>query len=357
MMKVKNVFILLIVLLNLVFGNNIIEDIINGIKELISSMLGLQPPQFSNPSILPEVISTCLIIVLTEVSVLGIVYALGKAFSYNRLVTYSRGEFTQALANLVLIGIISFAFTLTNIPEILTSIYTKIGEYSLKVLWYSWWIIAYNSAVNLLMAVSASARVEFPLPPPLSFVIIILGIDNIQLFEGLAPLFDVVDRIYSFFSASWIFLAATKVFLYLIGSNLFLILLYLGLILRAIPWGRSAGGYLIAIFISFYFFYPLFLSYLLSLEPFENIELSPTKATDWVTTVKNGFSAGGIPGLIINTVLGLMENSIYAFANFAIKYLISILLCFIMTIMLAEEIGAVLGTDIRMDKVLKLFNV
>jgi hypothetical protein len=357
MMKAKNVFILLIVLLNLVFGNNIIKEITDKIVEAISSTLGLQPPQFSKPSIPTEVILTCLIIVLTEVSVLGIVYALGKVFSYNRLVTYSRGEFTQALANLVLIGIISFAFTLTNIPEILTSIYTKMGEYSGKLFMYSLGIFAYNAAVNLVMTISTSVKVELPLPPPLSFLIVILGFNDIQLFEGLAPLFDVVDRIYSFFSASWIFLAATKVFLYLIGSDLFLILLYLGLILRAIPLGRSAGGYLIAIFISFYFFYPLFLSYLLSLEPFENIELSPTKATDWVTTLRNALKPEGISGLIIHTILGWMESITYVFANFAIKYLISILLCFIMTIMLAEEIGELLGSDVRMDKVLKLFNV
>jgi hypothetical protein len=176
---------------------------------------------------------------------------------------------------------------------------------------------------------------------------IILGLGDVALIEGLAPLLDAVDRIYSFFSASWIFLAATRVFLNFVGSDVFLTLLYLGLILRVIPWGRSAGGYLISLFLSFYFFYPLLLSFLLSLEPFQNIELQPFTNFDWIRSSASSAD-------FIETLLKLLEGSIYAFANFAIKYLISILLCFIMALMLAEEIGSLLGSYVSMPSLFKL---
>jgi len=345
-----NIFILSIVLLEFVFG---------GITSLIPQMPQWQPPQLSDPTIPTKVISTCLIIVLTELSALGIVYALGKAFSYNRLVTYSKAEFTQALANLILIALISFAFTLTNIKDIISSLDQRIADDSLKVWNYAGWTVFYNTLFSALMTLTISITVRIPIPLPVTgvFVNILLGLEEIQLTEGLAPLFDAVDRIYSFFSASWIFLAAMRVFLNLIGSNIFLILLYLGLILRVIPWGRGAGGYLIALFISFYLFFPILLSFLLSLEPFQNIELKPNTGFDNPLETILQWVRLSDAGTFIRMLLAWLEGSIYAFANFAIKYLISILLCFIMTIMLAEEIGALLGSYVPMDKVLRLFSV
>jgi hypothetical protein len=122
---------------------------------------------------------------------------------------------------------------------------------------------------------------------------------------------------------------------------MFPILLYLGLLLRVIPWSRSAGGYLISFFIVFYFFYPLLLSFFFSLEPFKKIEFTTN------TSLLSYF-------LPFPPQVSLLESFTVDFLNVAIKFILPLILCFIVSLMLVEEFGAILGSFLTRPTLFRL---
>jgi hypothetical protein len=157
-----------------------------------------------------------------------------------------------------------------------------------------------------------------------------MGLNKIQIIDGIAPFLDVIDRLFSFFSYSFIFIIATQIFLFNFITEMFPILLYLGLLLRVVPWTRSAGGYLISFFIGFYFFYPLLLTFFFSLDTFRNIQLQ--------ANVSSLSYLAPYPNVTI------LEGFTTDILNLAIKFILPIILCFIVSLMLVEEFGILLGS-------------
>ena len=283
-----------------------------------------------------EIITISLLVIFVEVSALAIVYAVGKAFSYEKLVTYSKGEMTQALANIILIGIIFSLLIGTNIYSIIQSLQLQLGNITGNITTYSLKILAWNTAFSLIEGFEIKeATVEIPLGP----INLVLGVNKIQLIDGIAPFLDVVDKLFEFFSGSYIFILATRIFLNFI-VEMFPILLYLGLLLRVIPWSRSAGGYLISFFIVFYFFYPLLLSFFFSLDPFKKIEFTSN------TSVLSYF--------LPYPQVSLLEGFTVDFLNVAIKFILPLILCFIVSLMLVEEFGAILGSFLTRPTLFRL---
>ena len=75
-------------------------------------------------------------------------------------------------------------------------------------------------------------------------------------FQGLAMLTTSLDELGGILATFFAALLALNFFLGLIYS-LFPIFLYLGIVFRAFPWTRAAGGIFIAVFIGFYIVFPL----------------------------------------------------------------------------------------------------
>jgi hypothetical protein len=282
-----------------------------------------------------EIITTSLLIICVEVFALAIVYAIGKAFSYEKLVTYSKGEYTQALANIILIALISSFLFGTNIYGIIQSLQFQLQTIAWELVKYASKIFVWNGYVSTLdsLAFEATAKI------PIWVVIISFGIKEIQLIDGIAPYLDVIDRLIAFFSDAYIFILATQIFLNFI-VEMFPILLYLGLLLRVIPWGRSAGGYLIAFFIVFYFFYPFLLSFFFSLNMFKKVEFGAnTSLLNYILPLPS------VP---------LLESFSVDFLNVVIKYILPIALCFIVSLMLVEEFGMILGSFLTRPTLFRL---
>jgi len=292
------------------------------------------------PSIPQEIITTSLLIIFVEVSALGILYGLGRAFSYQKLISYSKGEFTQALANIILIGVISALLLDVDIFDAIKSLpeYLK-DNIAHKIIGYSWGIIFWNAYASSVASFSVDLEVHIPLV--VIPVTITLGMDDIQIIDGIAPFLDVVDRLISFFSDAYIFIIATEVFIKFI-IEMSPILLYLGLLLRVIPWTRTAGGYLIAFFLVFYFFYPLLLLFFFSLDPFKQVNFTE----NWFWTY--------LKQIVPHPSMALLEIFTIDFLNLVVKFILPLILCFIVSLMVVDELGDIFGSFLTKPSLFKL---
>jgi len=343
-MIVKKIFILTIFLFTLAYAG---EKIYPGDRVKGSSCPPIEIPPYKEIS--KDIISTSLLIISVEVSILAVVFALGKAFSYEKLITYSRGELTQTLANIILIAVIFAFFSIINTYDTIKSLQSQLSDircsgYNYALPMFIWNAVASFFAEFTLKGVS----VGIPLGP----IQIILGVNEIQFVEGVSPFLDVIDRLFGFFSGGYLFIFATQIFLNFI-IEMFPTLLYLGLLLRVIPWTRSAGGYLIAFFITFYFFYPILLQYLFSVEEFKTIEYEVTLPNVGTINPSDTPQVLQSIGVFPPQVTGL-EYFTIDFVNLAIKFILPILLCFIMSLMLVEEIASILGSYMTRVTLFKL---
>jgi hypothetical protein len=197
----------------------------------------------------------------------------------------------------------------------------------------------YASTVAAFTIKEATLTISIPVVPPFVSINLILGLNEIQIIDGIAPFLDVIDRLFSFFSYSYAFIIVTQIFLNFI-IDMFPILLYLGLLLRVIPWTRSAGGYLISFFIGFYFFYPLLLSFFFSLDPFKNIKFETN--VSWYSY------------LLPYPTVAILEGFTSDLLNLVIKFILPIILCFIVSLMLVEEFGVLLGSFLTKPSLFKV---
>ena len=338
-MIVKKIFILTIFLFALAYAIGKIPPS-EQVKE--SSCPPIEMPPYNEIS--KDIISTSLLIISVEVSILAVVFALGKAFSYEKLITYSRGELTQTLANIILIAVIFAFFSIINTYDTIESLQLQLSDMRCSGYNYALPAFIWNAILSFFAEFELKqVNVDIPIPVgPEIWIKIILGVNEIQFVEGISPFLDVIDRLLGFFSGGYLFIFATQIFLNFI-IEMFPTLLYLGLLLRVIPWTRSAGGYLIAFFITFYFFYPILLQYIFSVEEFKTIEFEVTlpnagaiNPSDTPQVLK---SVGAFPPQVIS-----LEYFTIDFVNLAIKFILPILLCFIMSLMLVEEIASILGS-------------
>jgi hypothetical protein len=310
---------------------NIESDCGKALLELASTK---EFPASKSEILIPkELITTSLLIIFVEVSALAIVYAIGKAFSYEKLVTYSRGELTQALANIILIAILFSTFLSINIYGLIQSLQSQFNSIKGEVINYATNLFIWNAYASTVAAFTfdeARLTISIPVIPPFVSINLIMGLNKIQIIDGIAPFLDVIDRLFSFFSYSFIFIIATQIFLFNFITEMFPILLYLGLLLRVVPWTRSAGGYLISFFIGFYFFYPLLLTFFFSLDTFRNIQLQANVSSlSYLAPYPN---------------VAILEGFTTDILNLAIKFILPIILCFIVSLMLVEEFGILLGS-------------
>jgi hypothetical protein len=348
-MIVKKIFILTIFLFTLAYAGEKIYpvDRVEG-----SFCPPIEIPPYKEIS--KDIISTSLLIISVEVSVLAVVYALGKVFSHEKLITYSRGELTQALANIILIAVIFAFFSIINTYDTIKSLQSQLSDIRCSGYKYALPMFVWNAIASLFAEFELNqVKVDIPIPvAPAVWIKIILGVNKIQFVEGVSPFLDVIDRLFGFFSGGYLFFFATQIFLNFI-IEMFPTLLYLGLLLRVIPWTRSAGGYLIAFFITFYFFYPILLQYLFSIEEFKTIEYGVTLPNAGTINPSDTLQVLQSIGVFPPQVTGL-EYFTIDFVNLAIRFILPILLCFIMSLMLVEEIASILGSYMTRVTLFKL---
>ncbi|MDE1865512.1 MAG: hypothetical protein KGH94_02645 [Candidatus Micrarchaeota archaeon] len=130
------------------------------------------------------------------------------------------------------------------------------------------------------------------------------------------------------------FLVAIFAVVFLLGLiySLFPLLLYLGIVLRAMPWSRAAGGIFIAMFIGFYIVFPMMLSYTMNgLSSIVSQQSNDFYGSSFASGASNLFSptsSSGIDNLLNSTsqqsggtaMMSYLGNILASLAGFGTNY-------------------------------------
>ncbi len=200
-------------------------------------------------------LNTVILIITTMLAVLGMTYAIGSAFGIQKLIVFTKSE----IGEILITGLIAFIFiqslsmfgSAKNGSSPVTNLFTKdcisMTSSSLGLmlpmleLSVSQLILKTVSSINLsvypiYMGFSVSPFSGFNIiSTPMNIVIGISGM-LIMLLFGVSL---VLGIIYAFFP----------------------IFLYLGIVLRALPWTRAAGGAFLGMFAGMFVMFPLLLNF------------------------------------------------------------------------------------------------
>lgn len=244
-----------------------------------------------------HLIDLSMLIVTMVLIVLSVVYAIGAAFGIHKLVAFVRAEYMEQILNIIIVVVItaslSFAYStlnfFSNITDALGVTTTHITEGSgVTALYSSLCTNIMNSQVTpslfsiigtfallIPFEIVQNSYFSFSVGGPLSNYI---PQGTVQPFEGIGPMVS-VTFLQTAIIFLFLFLGIGVIFLLYIFYFLFPLFLYVGLVLRSLPWTRPAGGSLIALFISFFIIFPSIL--------FPFLALAPTPSTISQNTVCN----------------------------------------------------------------------
>jgi hypothetical protein len=319
-----------------------------------------------NASTYSSIVSISLLVVLMMLTILGITYAFGIAFNVDSLKAFTRSEFAESIFSLALIivlglslafsgAIISFISniglasmqTLPSGSQLPTTSITSTGEVYLKL------CNSYlNEGVNTLESNWPATFISLELEEfirSFSFKTGDLGV-TFTPFAGIYPLKGLINgQIEAFYAMTGLLIALTF-FLYIVYT-IFPLFLYLGLLLRSLPWTRAAGGSFIAIFIAFYIVFPSIL-YPFSLYMYSANAYTPLtfgSQTSWTSSL---FSLNAISSIITSllstsfsgsALLAEIDGFAQQGAAVALQML-GVLIALVISFDLVESFGDLLGS-------------
>lgn len=234
-----------------------------------------------------SILTISLLIMLVMFFVSGVLYGLGYAFRIDKLLRFARNE----IAEVLLTGLIVLLFVGT-----FTIMGTAVGAHNLFALGGG----TLNDNV-FLSDCTLLSQDSFSLIGPIvgvGFQGVLLSFWG-SLKVGLAPNFfgvtfsplggytilvPIINLLIYTGSGFMAVLLGSTIFLSLIYS-LFPLFLYLGIILRTVPWTRPAGGAFLGLFIAFYAAFPLLMYYML-------VAYAPAETAPGLTMASNPASVG-----------------------------------------------------------------
>jgi len=299
-------------------------------------------------------------IVLAVFTVLGVVYAIAISFGIQSLKEFVKTELLEGMFNIAIIMMIApgLAFAggamsfLSNLGGLTVQNMAGGGGAATSV----------TSAHDVYLSICKSyigtgVVTTLPYIVSISVTMVILNtLHNLVIelkpgsfgfsfspFGGLDPVIALVGMEFSFFMLMIGFFVAIPMLLYIIYF-LFPIFLYTGVFLRSLPWTRSVGGSLIALFISFYIVFPSLLYPFAQYNAGQFVSLSLGNSI-WDAVA---FSATTLLQAVpFSNVFGnSMVNQINVFAD-AVSILavqiLGVLIAVIISLDLVEVIGDLLG--------------
>ena len=256
----------------------------------------------TSPSPLSSLASMSLLIMLLMLAVAGVLYSIGYAFRFDKLTRFSKMEIGEvlisaaimiiflgsvSLSNAVAIGSQSQVFALSHGLFNAQNLYqTDCGYLSqtISLLWGNFGALLIDQVfvtflsrlafaftlpkvgvsiggTGIKASVSALFSVRFS---PLRGLILVGG--DVGVIAGIYGGMGILTSLGMFCLTMSFALISVTFFLGLIYS-LFPLFLYIGIILRTMPWTRAAGGAFLGVFVGFYIFFPLMMLFLLRLNP------------------------------------------------------------------------------------------
>ncbi len=272
---------------------------------LCNTAISGAPTILSHSSALDSLLPIALILILIMVTVAGILYALGSALRIDKLSRFSKTEigevFITLLIVLIFLGTVSVSNSAasgqTSVLHIAgtafsgTSIFygdcTRLTDVSLNLIYPLIGIGATYDLTDLL------GNLEVQLEPDLFGV-------SFKPLAGYKTLVGLLNVLMSVTGALIAFGLGIVFFLSVIYS-VFPIFLYLGIVLRTIPWTRAAGGAFLGMFLGFYVLFPLLLYFALSVNSVALASVSSASSSVAVSQLISQFSPFNPLGSLANS--------------------------------------------------------
>ncbi|MGC8688170.1 MAG: hypothetical protein ACP5RQ_02100 [Candidatus Micrarchaeia archaeon] len=312
--KILSIFLVLMLLLS----NNINAQNTNFCDQVIP-----QQGSFGGQNIL----DIAFILMLVMAFVIGIAYLLGYSFKIDKLVKFAKSEFGEIIVTGIILAIFGgFIFAVNGMSGVTS---TQVSSY--RNIYLIDCNNFYQTSVTTLYEFKSLFISQFTLQFLGSFYIKIKKF-TANFFEkalygfgfGLEPQsftpFGGLGMIYSVFIVNLINIDAGLSGLLLIIAfilGIFYTMLpfffYLGIIFRAFPWTRAMGGAFLALFIAFYFVFPL-LVFTMLIVPCSN---SSTNTCENIQALQNSPQSilNSIPSLTPSFITGLFSSFFNIFSS------------------------------------------
>ena len=322
-------------------------------------------------------------IMMVMLAAMGIVYMLGHSFGIGSMQAFAKNEIAQVFVTMLIVAIFLGSFALLNVASTTQS--SGSGSVVNQGTYLYDCNYLYQESIGTLGNLA------------------ILSVD--QTFTGMIAKIQVsLERTY--FGVEFSPLTGTQILSTMIGKidtiadavlslllggtfllsfiySIFPLFLYVGIVLRTLPWTRVAGGSFIALFIGFYVFFPVLLHFLLAVNPLPSQIAQGCTASAALgssigsfqgcqsTTLGDYFSyiKNNIPTLMnllfsctLGGSLGITNASQCLFVTINNNVLepmaytmIAIVLSIILTFNFTEAIAKTLGSGVKVGDVMKRF--
>ena len=308
---------------------------------------GLFPTTGTTAGIPSGLIGTAVLIMLVMSAIMGMIYGLGYAFKISRLTQFSKIEFGEMAVTFILIGVFIGSISATSPSGLLhigpsTVSSTFIGScqvLSTNAISLFNNLMTYYLPATQVLSLFKNFKVELT---PVEFGF------TFNPFVGYTLESHAINELFGFSTLMIMIFLGLVIFLGVI-YNLFPLFLYLGIVLRTVPFTRAAGGAFIGLFVGFYIFFPFMFYALASSIPTTAQFFSYNGFTSALSAIS---SATGVSSIIsfftslLTTVLNpfgivnyLIENTVVPFFYILMSLILSLMLSF----EFAQLIGGFLG--------------
>ncbi len=318
-----------------------------------------------------------LIVLLTMLTVMALIYAVGTGVNSNNLISFARNEFYQLAATAFMLGMLISADWYLNtmlFPAFCsTNFLNGTGTYT-----YSSFSCAgdWNALQNHAVAYARALREQITgyvktmihfdiLAGAIASMTLMFDIKQALTFDivpgaAFRPVMDMFGYALSILSLSIIQLRAQEMLLEFARDYMFAFFLPVGIALRAFPFTRMAGGAFIAISIGFYIVLPL--TYLAS-EQIVRDHCNTYKCSGSLTLAMAGnardiiddmFNRGGsAPSEFVKEMTYEGDFGPMLYMSVVAAVLLP-LMCLIATIMFTRSLASLLGAEIDFTSLVKI---
>lgn len=372
--KIKNMrFVFLLVILLLFAGTSHAQAFQQAICTGNGQVTGIIPTSILNGQSSGEqsVLNISILIMLVILVVVAAIYMISYIMGLEMLKNMVKSEIIEVIITAIIVFVFIGSFNLAAAGISSTNVFHAAGTSFGKSIFVDDCSYLVNSSIGLIAPIFQLNIVRYFLNSVSSLTITVqpsnFGFSDTP-FLGFG-LFDNLLNELEDIAGAFIILNTVTALMIGIIFGLFPVFLYVGIVLRTLPWTRAAGGAFLGLFVGFYIAFPLLLHIMLGgyIQATGNGINFLTGATPANLTATADKSAGfGVPSFlsyglnfiyssVVNVNLnGLVNGFINSVIEPALYTFISLIVTFIISFDIAETAGDLLGAPSLTSE--KLFN-
>jgi hypothetical protein len=223
----------------------------------------------SNSAGLEKLIWYSVLLLTIMLGVAGIAFMIGRSFGIPKLTAFGRSEILEVMLTgliiVIFVSIFSAANTAVGSGGLPATLHNALGSNLYLQDCNNLYLEGVDAGVNVLILSFDQTFLTALSHLSVNAVIRYQGV-KIVPFVGLQATVIAISDANLFIISVLALSFGTIAFLSIIYA-LFPLFLYVGIVLRTLPWTRAAGGSFIGLFIGFYIFFPLILHVMLIVNP------------------------------------------------------------------------------------------